>query len=355
MLRIELNDNQSEELRRAARQAVGRVSERMHFVLMYAHGLSVDEIGRVMNYDPRTIMYWLHAYAAGGLAALDDAPRSGRPKQESHLTDVVETQAGQPPTVYGYLQAVWTVGLLVWHLTERFGVRVSAATMRRALAAVHFTWHRPKLTPARRPDPQRAEKEARLQTVLADPDAILIAEDECDMCLLAVVRAMWQRVKTQVRLPTPGQNAKLAVFGALNLRTGEWHYQICARKRSADFIRFLSLLLTIYVSGTIYVIVDNASIHHSQMVVTWLTTHPRVQVVYLPTYSGHQLNPVEKVWWHLKRHVAANRNFKSLAELEAVVHRCLQAFSPEALLCLTNCEVTRTAQLALPGPDGKNF
>jgi transposase len=355
MLRIDVNDNQTQELRRAARQAMGRVSERIHFVLMYAQGRSVDEIGRAMNYDPKTVQHWLQTYADGGGAALDDAPRCGRPKREAHLTDVVETQASQPPTVCGYLQSVWTVGLLGLHLAERFGITVSTSSIRRALEAVHFTWHRPKLTPARRPDPQRLEKEARLQTVLADPDATLIAEDECDMCLLAVVRAMWHRVKTQVRLPTPGQNAKLGVFGALNLRTGQWHYQTSPHKRSADFIRFLSLLLTLYVTGTIYVIVDNASIHHSQMVVTWLLAHPRVQLVYLPTYSGHQLNPVEKVWWQLKRCVAANRNFKSLQELEAVVPRCLRAFSPEALLRLTNCDVTRAAQLPLADADGKNF
>jgi hypothetical protein len=40
----------------------------------------------------------------------------GSPALEPHLTDIVEAQAGQPPTVYGYLQTVWTVALLMLHV-----------------------------------------------------------------------------------------------------------------------------------------------------------------------------------------------------------------------------------------------
>jgi len=128
------------------------------------------------------------------LAGLYDAPRSGRPKIEPHLNDIVEAQAGQPPTGYGYLQTVWTVALLALHLAGRLGVQVSASTVRRALHAIRFSWHRPKLTPARQPDPQRATREARLAEVLASsPDATLIAADECEAHLLAVLVAAHRR------------------------------------------------------------------------------------------------------------------------------------------------------------------
>jgi hypothetical protein len=69
--------------------------------------------------------------------------------------------------------------------------------------------------------------------------------------------------------------------------------------------------------------------------------HTRLQLVYLPIYSGHRLNPVERVWWDLND-IAA----KSLIELEQAGHLCLAGFKERALR-LTNCEVTRTAQQAL--------
>ena len=78
-----------------------------------------------------------------------------------------------------------------------------------------------------------------------------------------------------------------------------WHFTISKHKRSTDFIAFLTVVLSSYAIDAIYILVDNASIHHSAATRKWLLAHPRLQLVYLPTYTGHQLNPVEKVWWQL--------------------------------------------------------
>ena len=221
-----LNDNQRDELRQMARCEVGRVSERAHFVLMLDQGMTPKQIGQAMTYEVRVVRRWLGRYAADGVDGLYDRSRPGRPTIEPHLNDIVETQAGQPPTVYGYLQTVWTVALLTLHVFTRFNSAVSLSTIRRALHAIRYSWHRPKLTPARKPDPQRLARQARLAEVLAGAadaglDATLIAADECDVHLLAVLRAMWQRIGEQLRLPTPGQNRRRSVFGGLNIRTGQ--------------------------------------------------------------------------------------------------------------------------------------
>jgi transposase len=347
VLRTRRDDTQKARLRQLARQAVGRVSERAHFVLLSMQGYSPPKIGVLMGYDAATVRYWLKAYHDRGLAGLYDAPRSGRPPREKHLTAIVQAQAGQPPPNYGYLQACWTVALLVCHLRERFRIQVSAATLRQALKRAGFRWTRPKLVLPRRRDPQAEEKLAKLAQALADPRATVLAEDECDMHLLAVVRAMWQRVGRQLRILTPGKNYKRGVFGALNLRTGEWFYQLTDRKRSVEFIALLASLLTAYPVGPIYVIVDNAGIHTSKAVKKWLSLHPRLELVYLPTYTGHRFNPVEKVWHALKGHIAANRSFRALAELDHAIRRYFAAFTREDALRLANSEVTRAAQAAV--------
>jgi len=344
MLRIKLNDTQRAELRQLARRALGRVSERAHFVLLSAQGYAPSKIGELMGYEVATIRTWLHAYQARGVTGLQDAPRSGRPCKERLLTDIVQAQASQPPPNLGYLPGYWTIALLIMHLADRFGIKVSFSTVRRALHRAEFRWKRPKLAPARRSDPLAALKQAKLAEILTDSEATRIALDECDLHLLPILRAMWQRLGQQLRIVTPGQNAKRGVFGALNLRTGEWFYHLTDRKRSVEFIAFLTVLLTAYPAGVIYVIVDNASIHTSRAVHKWLAEHPRLQLVYLPGYSGHKLNPVEKVWWDLKGCIAANRRFKCLAELDAAIRRYFAHFTPDHALCLTNSEVVRAAQ-----------
>jgi transposase len=346
MLQLEVHDSECAELRQVARQAVGRVSERAHFVLLSGQGYSPPEIGRLLGYDVQTVRTWLTAYQSQGCAGLEDAPRSGRPLQEPYLTAVVQAQAGQPPPNFGYLQSCWTVALLVLHLAARFRLTVSASRVRRALHQAEFCWKRPKLAPARRRDPRADEKTAKIEAALADPTATLLAEDEADQQLLPVLRAMWQRVGTQVRIPTPGQNAKRGVFGALNVRTGEWFYQLTAHKRSADFLTFLRRLEVAYPTGRVYILVDNASIHTSRAVQRWLLTQGRLVLLYLPTYCGHRLNPVEKVWWALKGKIAANRAFRNLAELDTAIQEYFADFPPARVLALINCELVRQAKMA---------
>ena len=77
-----------------------------------------------------------------------------------------------------------------------------------------------------------------------------------------------------------------------------------------------------------------ASIHKARAVEAWLGEHPRVQLLYLPAYSGHRHNPVEKVWWRLKDQIAANRLHGSIDALVAAIHGFFTTFTPEDALRL---------------------
>ena len=66
-------------------------------------------------------------------------------------------------------------------------------------------------------------------------------------------------------------------------------------------------------------LVDNGSIRTSKAVREWLQTHARLVLVSLPSYAGHTYNPTEKIWWHLKDAISANRGFRRLAELDAAL------------------------------------
>jgi len=74
-----LTEEQRRELRQVARQAVGRVSERAHFVLLSDQGKSVPEAAALMGYSAETAYTWLERYRQKGIAGLYDKPRSGRP------------------------------------------------------------------------------------------------------------------------------------------------------------------------------------------------------------------------------------------------------------------------------------
>jgi transposase len=113
----------------------------------------------------------------------------------------------------------------------------------------------------------------------------------------------------RVRVPTPGQNVKRTVFGALEARTGRVDWLIRPRKRAVEFVAFLEHLARAYPAGEVVLVLDNVVTHDARLVRAWLAqpAHARFRLLWLPKYAAHEHNPIERVWGLLKDAVAANR------------------------------------------------
>jgi transposase len=129
----------------------------------------------------------------------------------------------------------------------------------------------------------------------------------------------------RLRIPTPGQNVKRALFGALDARTGRLHYLLRPRKRAVDFLAFLDHLAQAYPTGIVFLVLDNVVTHDAKLVRQWLARpeHARFHLVWLPKYTAHEHNPIERVWGLLKAAVAANRLHGSIDLLAAEADRYL--------------------------------
>lgn len=68
-----------EALARRTTAAAGLV-RRARIILLAADGLPLDRIAREVGADRTIVRTWIDRYRAGGLAALQDRPRSGRPR-----------------------------------------------------------------------------------------------------------------------------------------------------------------------------------------------------------------------------------------------------------------------------------
>lgn len=223
--------------------------------------------------------------------------------------------------------------------------------MARTIHELGYRWRRPKLT--LKVEETLAEQRLAMMAAAcaAHPEAVAFFSDECDVMTLPVVRGQYQPVGEQLEIPTPGTRHKHGVFGFLNARTGAWHYWLKARKRSKEFLECLHELLWLYPTGTILLFVDNATIHTSKVTRRFLSNHPRLVVCYLPTYSGHKQNPVEKVWWALKEEIAANYLWPSLQALEDAIHGFFAELSPEKALRLTRRAALRADDQPTPVPE----
>ena len=317
MLYIQLTDEQRVELEQVSRQAVGRVALRAQMVLLSGRGQSVPQIAALHGCGQDVVRTWLHRYQEHGVAGLHDRPRSGR-----------------PPRCAGLARSCWTVALLAAFLAARFGLALSPSTVRRHLKAAGWRWRRPRLAPAsvlpHKRDPDAFAKWAAIAAAAERAAAgacRLLFLDECDLHLVPVLRACWQK-GPRLRVPTPGTNAKCACFGALDAVSGAFHTADFDRKLAVHFVAFLEHLAAAYPAAPLVLVLDNVKMHDAKVVRQWLAANPRVSVLWLPRYAAHDANPAERLWGLLKGEVAANRLAGSITELTTAARRFFASLKP---------------------------
>ncbi len=319
-----------EELHRMRRREIGRVSERAHMVWLSVEHHSVPEIATMFEVCRANVRYWLKRFNQAGPAGLYDEPRSGRPrKMTSAVKSKVIKLLHDDPQKEGYLATFWTVAMILMVLVQTIGVKVSPSTLRSSLPHLGLRWGRPRLAMPQKTDPEKAAKQWQIAqaAVQATAESVILYADESRIQLLPLLRAMWYWVGQQIRVPTPGTNLTRMIFGALNIRSGQWTYWVRDHMRKEDFIVFLEHLLNLY-TGPVLLIVDNYSRHTAQVVQEWLMSHPRLRLFFLPKYCSH-LNPVENIWLQLKNKMAANRLYASIKLLLDTVDLFFHDMTPD--------------------------
>jgi len=208
-----------------------------------------------------------------------------------------------PPEVDGFPSARWTVRRLLlvldwlpprtesglWRLLRRHRFRLRSGRPRQ------FS-----------PDPAYAEKEAALLDVLHEVAAVPTRR----VVLFVDVMAYhhwpepgpdWSSLADpppQANRAPPGERHK-KVIGALDACTGRVLSHHRARMTGEQIADFWEQIAAAYPDvETIHVVLDNAPVHHCDVVTTAAAQHG-ITLVFLPTYSPW-LNPIEKLWAWLR-------------------------------------------------------
>jgi transposase len=122
-----------------------RVRERLEMVKAAALGHDLGQIARWSGRSVPTVRRWLRAWTRGGITALADAARPGRPPHaDAAYLAALETAVETPPPALGLPFDVWNSGRLSSYLTETTGVRIAPGWLRALLARQRFASGRPK-------------------------------------------------------------------------------------------------------------------------------------------------------------------------------------------------------------------
>jgi transposase len=121
--------------------------ERLEMVKAAALGQDVGAIARWSGRSLRRVRHWLRRFRTGGIAAVTDAPRPGRPpKAAAADVQALETAAATAPPARGLPLDVWTSARLSAYLAETTGVRIAPGWIRALLARQRFACGRPHHT-----------------------------------------------------------------------------------------------------------------------------------------------------------------------------------------------------------------
>jgi transposase len=139
-----------------------RVRTRAQMVLLAAEqGLVAAQIAAIVRQNEETVRRWLVRYQAEGVAGLADAPRAGAPPKITPVYRERLLQAvRQRPRSLGLPFSLWTAARLADYLAEATKLRLSAASVCRALRAGGMALSRPQHT-ITSPDPEYALKKRR--------------------------------------------------------------------------------------------------------------------------------------------------------------------------------------------------
>ena len=317
---------------------------RLKVIDLSGQGFSVPELSQMFELGAGTIRRYIHAYNDAGLEGLQPGYGQGRPPTLTWTKAEWLDLLAQSPADLTLLETGaqnWTQAMLRQYLATYHQVQVTQTTISKALRRVGIRWRRAKRR-VYSPDPLYVVKRQRVADLqqlalsgnltseaAAHPrsdeppkPATLVFLDSTDLHWCPDIGPTYGPVGQQLKVDTPGlENPWMALFGSLHFPSGEGLYTVHHRKRAADLLEHLQLLIDLDPHHFWFVVLDNASAHTTPAIETFAAQQQqRIELVYLPTYSPH-LNPIERLWRLMRSKVTRNRFYESLnAVAEAAVH-----------------------------------
>ncbi len=325
---MKLTETEFMELQRQASARNGRADSARHarLILLLSEGLTWAEIRKKLDCSDSYIDRWGKRFSADRLAGLV-ARHAGRERYK--VTERIEARV-----------LAWTTKRKPADGSTHWSSRKLAAELGGALS--HMTvariWAKHALKPHRLEgylssnDPDFESKAADVIGLYLNPPqhAAVFCVDE-----KTAIQALDR--KDPVLPLSPGRaerhgfeyyrHGTLSLYAAFNTKTGEVMGKTTARHTSAEFVAFLTDIVTHQSKRKeIHVICDNLSAHKTGRVQQFLTEYPRVHLHYTPTYSSW-LNQVELWFAKIERDVIARGIFTSVPDLKRKLMRYIREYN----------------------------
>lgn len=166
-------------------------------------------------------------------------------------------------------------------------------------------------------------------------DIVLLFGDESEALTHPYLAHAWAKKGADLRIPAPGQAAKVAILGVLDWAPRNLVVRTSRTKRSTDVIALLEDLDRRYGPQPgmdrkpVVLVLDNGPIHTSKATRAALAARKHwLTIEWLPKYAP-ELNDIEEVWRDLKRHHLAHQIFTDADHLDRAIHEAVIKLNKE--------------------------
>jgi transposase len=103
----------------------------------------------------------------------------------------------------------------------------------------------------------------------------------------------------------------------VNPISGQIVISFAERGNSATFKKHLKRVIKSLQDEKLIIVLDNVKYHHAKKLKPFLEQNrERLELMFLPPYSP-DLNPIERVWWFMRKKITHNRYTQTLKERKA--------------------------------------
>lgn len=304
------------------------VSLRARMIRMLAYDPCVSTVATRLDVDVKTVRLWRDRFVAGGVEALRDAPRSGRPPRISDVErcEIIAMACGRPGDFGVRFRETWTIDSLCETFRERRpDVQISRTSVLRVLNGGDVHPHRMQCW-MHSPDPDfRAKATAICGLYRSPPAGVVLCIDE-KTGMQALSRRHPTKWPTQGR---PGRwefeyrrNGTRTLIAAFEVGTAKVYGEVRKTRTGEDLVAFMEEIARRYPTGPVHIVWDNLNIHYDGKDRRWTAFNERhggrFHFHYTPLHASW-VNQVELFFAKVQKRVLRHASFVSALALGKAV------------------------------------
>lgn len=341
-----LTSEQKKKLQKALKKEEnGDIRERVLILLLLNDGKTQQEIADFLGCSKTKVCYWCVHGDPDKLESLKDRRMEGnhRKATEPYINLLLET-VDKDPQELGYEFGRWSTQRLATYLEEKTGIQLTSKQVGRILERKKYVYLWAKYSLESRQNPRKREAfkkklEEYLRIEKENPESLQVwFWDESGFSLRVIRRKNWCKKGKRKKIRGDRRKGRVNVMGALRHSDKKRFVEFLQKSNSQNFYEVMKVfyqeLQNEWVEKgnsvedfaekgpKIVIILDNASFHKKAEYIEKIESEMlNVHLEYLPEYSP-DYNLIELVW-HSAKEYLAHRLFKSIEELEFLLHRLL--------------------------------